>query len=173
MTWSPIYARSSSQASRRLRIRCALAAGLALALAASSGCKDRDASSQGIAPPALGAIAQIQGPVGRLPGAARAQPAKNPYAGDASAIADGRRYFVAMNCYGCHGGRAGGGMGPSLRDEVWIYGGNDGDIFDSIAQGRANGMPAWGTMLPADMIWRITAYVRSLRTPNEPDPPRW
>ena len=161
MTWWPIYAHSSR----------ALAASLALALAAVSGCKDT--SSQGLSLPALGAIAEIQGPVGPLPGAARAQQVQNPYANDATALADGRRYFVSMNCSGCHGGHAGGGMGPSLRDAVWIYGGSDGDIFDSIAQGRANGMPAWGTMLPADVIWRVTAYVRSLRQPNEPDPPRW
>jgi cytochrome c oxidase cbb3-type subunit III len=97
---------------------------------------------------------------------------QNPVAGDAQALADGRRYFVAMNCAGCHGDHGGGGMGPSLRDPVWIYGGGPGDIYDSIAQGRANGMPAWGTMLPADLIWRVTAYIESLRTPDEPSPPR-
>ena len=83
-----------------------------------------------------------------------------------------RSLFVGMNCAGCHGEHGGGGMGPSLRDDVWLYGGQAGQIFDSIAQGRANGMPAWGTLLPADLIWNITAYVESLRTDHEPDPPR-
>lgn len=135
-----------------------------------SGC--REARIQRDAIPALGATTTQGGTVGPLPGGARSAPARNPYGEDPTALAEGRRYFVAMNCYGCHGGHAGGGMGPSLRDEVWLYGGEDGDIFDSIAQGRANGMPAWGTMLPADTIWQITAYVQSLRTPSEPSPPR-
>jgi cytochrome c oxidase cbb3-type subunit 3 len=122
------------------------------------------------AAPRPGAVAP--GPVGPVPGPGRAEPRSNPLGDDAQARADGRRYFVAMNCYGCHGGHAGGGMGPSLRDEVWIYGGDDGAIYDSIAQGRANGMPAWAPMLPPDVIWRMTAYIRSLRTPDEPSPPR-
>jgi hypothetical protein len=33
-------------------------------------------------------------------------------------------------------------------------------------------MSAWGPMVPAGMIWRIAAYMESLRTPREPSPPR-
>lgn len=62
-------------------------------------------------------------------------------------------------------------MGPSLRDPVWIYGSSDAHIFDSILEGRANGMPAWGTKVPEDQIWKIVAYIRSMRTPEEPDRP--
>jgi cytochrome c oxidase cbb3-type subunit 3 len=76
-----------------------------------------------------------------------------------------------MNCYGCHGGRAGGGMGPSLRDQQWLYGDTPADIFDSISEGRGNGMPAWGTKLPPDVIWKLVTYIQSLRTANEPDAP--
>jgi cytochrome c oxidase cbb3-type subunit 3 len=114
-----------------------------------------------------------QNPVGPIPGggAPPVQPS-NPYRGDAEAAQQGRRLFVTMNCSGCHGGRAGGGMGPSLRDTDWIYGNSDADIFSSIAQGRAHGMPAWGTRLPLDSIWMLVAYVVSLRTPGEPDAPR-
>jgi cytochrome c oxidase cbb3-type subunit III len=96
----------------------------------------------------------------------------NPYAGDPRALADGRRLFVWYNCAGCHGDHAGGGMGPSLRDTTWIYGSGDQHIFASITEGRTRGMPAWGSKLPQDQIWRIVAYIRSLRTPNEPSPPR-
>jgi cytochrome c oxidase cbb3-type subunit 3 len=109
--------------------------------------------------------------VGPIPGPGEPTSATNPYANDPAMLADGRRLFVAMNCSGCHGGHAGGGMGPSLRDDVWIYGGSDADVYDSIAQGRAYGMPSWG-QLPPDVIWRLTAYVQSLRTPQEPDRPR-
>lgn len=159
MIWSTIYAAWSSSA------RCCAV----VALAWLAGCTQ--GSDAAPTPPALGATT-LQGPLGPLPGGAERAPVHNPYRDDAAALADGRRYFVAMNCAGCHGGHAGGGMGPSLRDAVWIYGGGDGDIFDSIAEGRAHGMPAWGAMLPADLIWRITAYVTSLRTASEPDPPR-
>jgi cytochrome c oxidase cbb3-type subunit 3 len=86
-------------------------------------------------------------------------------------MAEGRTLFVRMIGSGCHGGRAGGGMGPSLRDVDWIYGSTDAQVFSTIAEGRANGMPAWGTMLNEDQIWKIVAYVKSLRTPQEPNPP--
>ena len=98
--------------------------------------------------------------------------ATNPYTDDPTALADGRRLFVQFNCSGCHGGHGGGGMGPSLRDADWMYGSRDSDVFDSIAAGRAHGMPSWGVMLPSDQIWKMTAYVKSLRTPHEPDPPQ-
>jgi cytochrome c oxidase cbb3-type subunit 3 len=87
------------------------------------------------------------------------------------AIAEGRKLFLWYNCAGCHGGHAGGGMGPSLRDPVWLYGSSDAQIFDSIAQGRAHGMPAWGTKVPEQQIWKLVVYIKSLRTPQEPDPP--
>jgi cytochrome c oxidase cbb3-type subunit 3 len=96
----------------------------------------------------------------------------NPYAQNQVALQEGRRLFVWYNCAGCHGGHAGGGMGPSLRDQVWIYGDSDAHVFSSIAQGRAHGMPAWGTKLPEEQIWKLVAYVKSLRTPLEPDPPK-
>lgn len=112
-------------------------------------------------------------PVGPIPGPRRAHAAaENPYAGDGSALQSGRKLFVAFNCAGCHGGHAGGGMGPSLRDEDWIYGSEAADIFDSIAEGRAHGMPAWGTLLPPQYIWQLVSYIQALRTPQEPEPPQ-
>lgn len=123
----------------------------------------------GGAPPSLAAVGPIPGPT--LSGENAATVVQNPYAGNPAALEQGRQLFVQMNCYGCHGGRAGGGMGPSLRDRVWRYGDTPAAIFDSISEGRANGMPAWGTKLPPDVIWKIVTYVQSLRTANEPDAP--
>ena len=121
---------------------------------------------------ASGALTHEVTPIGPIPGpgTAPALPV-NRYQDDPAALADGRRLFLWYNCAGCHGSHAGGGMGPSLRDGDWIYGGTGAHIFDSIAHGRANGMPSWGTKLPADDIWKIAAYVKSLRTPAEPQPP--
>lgn len=95
----------------------------------------------------------------------------NPYAGNAGAATEGRQLFVQYNCSGCHGGRAGGGMGPSLRDSAWIYGNSDPQIYDSIFEGRPNGMPTWGAKISQDQIWKIIAYLRTLGTPQEPDAP--
>lgn len=96
----------------------------------------------------------------------------NPYIGNAVAIQDGRRLFNWYNCSGCHGGHGGGGMGPSLRDSKWLYGSRDDQIFDSIAEGRSKGMPAWGSKIPANQIWELVAYIKSMRTPQEADPPQ-
>jgi cytochrome c oxidase cbb3-type subunit 3 len=95
----------------------------------------------------------------------------NPLSGNPVAMQDGRRLFDWYNCSGCHGGHGGGGMGPSLRDKTWLYGDRDDQIFDSIAEGRSNGMPAWGSKIPSDQIWELVAYIKSMRTPEEPDPP--
>jgi len=95
----------------------------------------------------------------------------NPYANDHAAAVEGRKLFTQYNCAGCHGGRAGGGMGPNLRDSVWIYGGDDTHIFATIVEGRPAGMPAWGGKIPEDQIWKLVAYIHTLATQNEPDPP--
>jgi len=122
---------------------------------------------------AAGAIPANAFFVGPQPGPDRRfTPVVNPYTGSREALAEGRRLFNWYNCSGCHGDHGGGGMGPSLRDSVWRYGGTDAEVFASITQGRQFGMPAWGSKLPQDQIWRLVTYIKSLRTPDEPDPPR-
>jgi cytochrome c oxidase cbb3-type subunit 3 len=122
---------------------------------------------------AAGALSNSAFLIGPQPGADRniARPT-NPYAGNTAVLGEGRKLFNWYNCSGCHGDHAGGGMGPSLRDSLWYYGGDDASIFASITEGRQHGMPAWGAKLPQDQRWKIVAYIKSLRTPNEPDPPR-
>jgi cytochrome c oxidase cbb3-type subunit 3 len=110
--------------------------------------------------------------VGPVPGPPTSAPAaKNPYTDNRTAMVEGRQLFVRFNCSGCHGGRAGGGMGPSLRDVDWIYGRNDAQLFSSIAEGRAHGMPSWEPRLTADQIWKLVSYIQALRTRNEPQAP--
>lgn len=131
------------------------------------GCQTAPAeSASNGAPPAVSI------PIGPIPGPGKEmQLPQNPYATDNVALSEGRQLFLHYNCYGCHGGHGGGGMGPSLRDASWIYGNSDAHVFDSIAQGRGKGMPAWGTKVPSDQIWKLVAYVKSMNTPNEADPP--
>jgi cytochrome c oxidase cbb3-type subunit 3 len=123
-------------------------------------------------PPAPAAAAPVMSPVGPVPGPGEESAAgANPYDGDREALREGRILFKRWNCSGCHGDHAGGGMGPSLRDVDWRYGDSDEHIYDSIAEGRSLGMPAWGTKIPEKQMWELTAYVRSLRTDREPDAP--
>ena len=66
-----------------------------------------------------------------------------------------------MNCTGCHF-NGGGGMGPALMSGHWRYGGRIEQIYESIAQGRPNGMPSWQFVLQPQQIWDLAAYVKSL-----------
>jgi cytochrome c oxidase cbb3-type subunit III len=104
------------------------------------------------------------------PGGVPARPrVKNPVAGDPEAVQRGMQYFNQMNCVGCHAPNGAGGMGPSLSNATFVYGGEPENIYLSILQGRPNGMPAWGGMLPDQVIWDIVAYIESIS--NEPAPP--
>jgi cytochrome c oxidase cbb3-type subunit 3 len=87
---------------------------------------------------------------------------RNPHEGDKSAIATGAKLFVAYNCIDCHGADGAGAMGPSFQDGRWHFGGSAGAVFESIYQGRPDGMPAWGGRISNDQIWMLTAYVQSL-----------
>jgi cytochrome c oxidase cbb3-type subunit III len=118
-----------------------------------------------------GALANLPGVVPGIHPAVVFGDLRNPYAANAGAAAEGRALFVQYNCSGCHGGRAGGGMGPSLRDSVWIYGSSDAQVYGSIFVGRPNGMPTWGAKLSRDQLWKLITYIRTLDTPQEPDPP--
>jgi cytochrome c oxidase cbb3-type subunit 3 len=140
-----------------------------MAIFMTSCCREAPDGSVAHAAPALPPAKLTVGPV---PGGQQPPPPGNPLEGDRAAIAEGRRLFIHFNCSGCHGGHAGGGMGPSLRDQDWVYGSDPGHIFNSIAEGRAHGMPSWGTRLPAEQVWQLTAYVTSLGTRGEPDAPQ-
>jgi cytochrome c oxidase cbb3-type subunit 3 len=81
-----------------------------------------------------------------------------------AAVQTDMRLFAQYNCNGCHS-NGGGGMGPDLMDDEWIYGGRLEQIHQTIVQGRPNGMPSWGGKIPDEQIWQITAYVRSMSLP--------
>ena len=86
------------------------------------------------------------------------------FEGNKAAIADGKALFGQMNCTGCHF-NGGGGMGPALMSGYWRYGGQMDQIYESIAQGRPNGMPSWQFVLQPQQIWELAAYVKSLSAP--------
>jgi cytochrome c oxidase cbb3-type subunit 3 len=76
-------------------------------------------------------------------------------------ISEGKRLYSAFNCVGCHG-HGGGGMGPPLMDDRWIYGSRPELIFNTIVEGRPNGMPSWKNRITDEQIWQLVAYVRSM-----------
>ena len=86
----------------------------------------------------------------------------NPYEGNAQRIAEGSKLFISYNCMDCHGADGAGAMGPSFQDGRWHFGGTAGDVYQSIYEGRPDGMPAWGGRIADDQIWRLVAYVRTL-----------
>jgi cytochrome c oxidase cbb3-type subunit 3 len=151
----------------RIRI-AALSIILLSALAtACSNHQDPEAAPNSSLPPLGVPVGPVPGPKGAL------NLPTNPYENNPVALQEGRRLFVWFNCSGCHGGHAGGGMGPTLRDPAQFKYGNDpAHIFASIAEGRSKGMPSWGTKIPEDQIWKLAAYIKSLGTPQEPDPPK-
>jgi cytochrome c oxidase cbb3-type subunit 3 len=87
------------------------------------------------------------------------------YLNNPDAVNTGKRLFGQYNCSGCHS-NGGGGMGPDLMDDVWIYGGRLEQIHQTLVQGRPNGMPSWGNKVPDEQLWQISAYVRSLSLPQ-------
>lgn len=104
-------------------------------------------------------------PLGDLAGATPnrlATTITNPYANNQGAVTEGQELFTKMNCVGCHGYDAKGGMGPDLTDTYWRYGGSPAEIYKSIYEGRPQGMPSWGAAVPHDQVWKIVAYIQSL-----------
>ena len=88
-------------------------------------------------------------------------PQAKKFDGDPEQIAAGRQLYQAYNCVGCHF-NGGGGMGPALMDDKWIYGSSMENIAATIIQGRPNGMPTFRNMVAGDQVWQLAAYVRSL-----------
>ena len=83
------------------------------------------------------------------------------YEVNAYSLAEGKRLFEWYNCNGCHA-NGGGGIGPALMDNVWIYGAEPENIYATIVQGRPNGMPSFGGHIPDEQVWQLVAYVRSM-----------
>jgi len=83
------------------------------------------------------------------------------YANNAYALSAGKKLYNQMNCVGCHF-HGGGGIGPALMDDQWIYGSDPSQIFSTIVEGRPNGMPSFKSKLTNQQVWQLVAYVRSL-----------
>jgi mono/diheme cytochrome c family protein len=95
---------------------------------------------------------------------------KNPFEGDAQALAVGRKLFE-QHCAECHGKNAGGTRkAPSLLPAE-VQQAPAGTLFWILTNGVVRqGMPVW-SKLPEQQRWQIVTFLRSLsahpRDPNQ------
>lgn len=68
-------------------------------------------------------------------------------------------------CTACHGADAKGNQvlgGPNLTDNIWLYGGSEKAIIETLTNGRQGKMPAFKDTLGEEKIHVLAAYVYSL-----------
>ncbi len=87
---------------------------------------------------------------------------KNPYDGQADAVAAGRLIY-ADHCSKCHGENAQGTKKrPPLRSARVQQEASEGDLHWLLLNGNmARGMPSW-SKLGDPQIWQVIRYVKSL-----------
>lgn len=76
----------------------------------------------------------------------------------------GKQLFTD-NCASCHGDDGAGLVdvgGPSLNDQIWLYGGTLEAIRAQINQPRHGVMPAWGVRLGDTAVKQLAVYVHGL-----------
>jgi hypothetical protein len=104
---------------------------------------------------------------------------KNPNADPLAVAEAGQKVYMSAGCNGCHGGTGGGGMGPPLSNEIWVYGSDDDTLFRLIALGsdglKAQGynrkgseavvgpMPPHGGIVKSNGdMWKIISWIRKI-----------
>lgn len=81
------------------------------------------------------------------------------------ALAEVGAPLFADNCAACHmdGGTGDRALGaPNLTDAVWLYGGDEASLEETIRYARFGVMPPWGSRLSVAEIQAVTAYVHQL-----------
>ncbi len=87
-------------------------------------------------------------------------------------VADAGKQVYNTNCAICHGANGEGNqlMGaPNLADNIWLYGGTQKQIIETINNGRNGKMPAHGEFLGEAKVHLLANYIYSLSmvTPDE------
>ena len=101
---------------------------------------------------------------------------KNPYIGNADAVAAGKKVFGMYSCTQCHGPEAKGQVGPGLIGPTFHYPKNatNKGMFETVWHGTNGGMGAKGIGLmdptdakngiTPDELLKVIAWVRSMGT---------
>lgn len=83
---------------------------------------------------------------------------------DAAKATAGAQVF-ADNCSACHGETGTGDRtqgAPNLTDAVWLYGGDQATIAETVTNARFGVMPSWNGRLTEAQIKSVAYYVHSL-----------
>jgi mono/diheme cytochrome c family protein len=85
---------------------------------------------------------------------------KNPYGGDTTAAAAGKKLY-AQDCAQCHGNNL-QGMGPApALDTQSVRTAKPGELFWFITTGKLeSGMPSW-SQLPKQQRWQVVTFLES------------
>jgi len=126
-----------------------------------AACQREERNFQGLPPSAASSIPPVRESKLQPGPPTRSASVSGPYERNAYGVNQGKTLYNEFNCSGCHF-QGGGGIGPPLMDADWIYGSDPQNIYETISEGRPNGMPAFGGKIAPDQIWQIVAYVRSM-----------
>lgn len=73
--------------------------------------------------------------------------------------------IFATSCAACHGpaGKGNREVGaPDLTDAIWLYGGDEATLTQTVTDSRYGVMPRWGGKLDPIQVKMLAAYVHSL-----------
>src|SRR4051794_30560121 len=145
------------QPSRRWRLVVALALA---ASAVSASCRREERVFEDVSVASARAIRPALSPLSPG-GEAPRIPEASPFQDNAWGISEGKRLYENFNCVGCHA-HGGGGMGPALMDEKWVYGSHPANVFETIVEGRPNGMPSFRGKLTEQQVWQLVAFFQAM-----------
>lgn len=115
---------------------------------------------------ALATLSQMAlGLTGNTGGTGSTPPAATPPAAGAQTLGpagEGRRLYLKLNCYSCHGMTPTGGMGPNIVHAEM------GDVTEAVMQGEGGGMRSYKAYVTPTDLANLAAYLRSIGTASEP-----
>lgn len=82
-----------------------------------------------------------------------------------AAMASRGAAIFAAQCVACHGADGAGDHAvgaPSLRDDIWLYGGSREEVVKQVSLGRNGVMPAWDRRFDPATIRALAVYVYGL-----------
>ena len=81
---------------------------------------------------------------------------------DLDSAGEGRRLFLKLNCYSCHGMFAQGAIGPNIVHA------SQSEVQFNVLNGNAGGMPSFKKYVDDTDITNLTNYLASIGTKDEP-----
>lgn len=86
-------------------------------------------------------------------------------------VAEGGKLFLEKGCIACHGQNGeGNAVGPNLTDNYWLHGCSEQNIIKIITNGvPEKGMTPYKTMMSANQIKKLTAYVQTSLVGSNPE----